>query len=71
MLVHVRNTKTDSLEQPPNGVRYLRVGGRRERHFAETSLQPRKLPENAARPTRRVHAVLGRGCAKHLDLEKN
>jgi hypothetical protein len=35
------------------------VGGRRERHFAGTSLQPRNLPENAATPTRRVHAVLG------------
>jgi hypothetical protein len=44
---------------PPNGVRYPRVGGRRERRFAGTSLKSRKLPENAATPTRRVHAVLG------------
>jgi len=32
--------------------------GMRERCFAGTSFQPRKLPENAATPTRRVHAVL-------------
>ncbi len=42
-----------------NGERYPRVGGRRGRHFAGTSLQPRELLENAATPTRRVHAVLG------------
>ncbi len=41
-------------------MRYLRVGGRRQRHFAETNFEPRKQPENAATPTRRVHAVLGR-----------
>ncbi len=40
-------------------MRYLRVGGTRQSRFAGTSLQPRKLPENAASPTRRVHAVLG------------
>ncbi len=40
-------------------MRYPRVGGRRQRHFAGTSFQPRELPENAATPTRRVHAVLG------------
>jgi hypothetical protein len=45
--------------QPPNGMRYPRVGGTRERQFAGTSFEPRKLPENAATPTRRVHAVLG------------
>ncbi len=43
----------------PNGVRYLRVGGRRGRRFVGISFQPRNLPENAATPTRRVHAVLG------------
>ena len=43
----------------PNGVRYPRVGGTREHHFDGTSLEPRELPENAATPTRRVHAVLG------------
>src|SRR5512135_227764 len=43
----------------PNGLRYRRVGGRRQRHFTGTNSKPRKLPENAATPTRRVHAVLG------------
>jgi len=41
-------------------MRYPRVGGTRERHFAGTDSKPRKLPENAATPTRRVHAVLAR-----------
>ncbi len=45
--------------QPPNGVRYPRVGGTRQRHFAGANFKPRKLLKNAARPTRRVHAVLG------------
>jgi hypothetical protein len=44
---------------PPNGLRYPRVGGMRQRHFDGNSFEPRKLPENAATPTRRVHAVLG------------
>jgi len=44
-----------------NGWRYLRVGGRRQRLFAGTHSKPRKLPENAVTPTRRVHAVLGGG----------
>jgi hypothetical protein len=35
------------------------VGGTRQRRFDGTSLKPRNLPENAATPTRRVHAVLG------------
>ena len=43
----------------PNGERYLRVGGTRQRHFDGTDSKPRNLPENAARPTRRVHALLG------------
>jgi hypothetical protein len=43
----------------PNGLRYPLVGGRRQRHFAGTNLKPRKVPENAPTPTRRVHAVLG------------
>jgi len=42
-----------------NGVRYPRVGGTRERCFDGTNSKPQKLPENAATPTRRVHAVLG------------
>ncbi len=48
------------LGVPPNGVRYPRVGGRRQRHFTGTSFEPRKLLENAQTPTRRVHAVLAR-----------
>jgi hypothetical protein len=44
---------------PANGLRYPRVGGTRERRFAGTNLKPRKELENAATPTRRVHAVLG------------
>ncbi len=47
--------------QVPNGERYLRVGGTRQRYFGGTSRQPRELPENEATPTRRVHAVLGAG----------
>jgi hypothetical protein len=35
------------------------VGGRRRRHFNGTRFKPHKLSENAATPTRRVHAVLG------------
>ncbi len=45
--------------EPPNGERYLRVGGTRQRCFAGTNFKPRKRLENAATPTRRVHAVLG------------
>jgi len=42
----------------PNGLRYPLVGGIRQCHFDGTSLKPRKLPENAANPTSRVHAML-------------
>jgi len=42
--------------QPPNGLRYPRVGGTRERHFDGTNLKPRKRLKNAATPTRRVLA---------------
>jgi hypothetical protein len=42
-----------------NGLRYPRVGGTRQRHFAGTHLKPHKLPKNAQTPTRRVHALLG------------
>ncbi len=41
-------------------MRYPRVGGRRQRHFAGTNLEPYETLENAATPTRRVHAVLAR-----------
>jgi hypothetical protein len=43
----------------PNGLRYRRLGGLRQRHFAGTNLKPRKVLENAQTPRRRVHAVLG------------
>ncbi len=49
----------DYLDERANGLRYPRVGGTRQRRFAGTSFEPKKLPENAATPTRRVHAVLG------------
>jgi len=45
--------------EAPNGLRYPLVGGTRQRRFDGTRLEPRKLPENAATPTSRVHAVLG------------
>ncbi len=41
-----------------NGMRYPRVGGMRQRHFAGTNFKPRNLLENAQTPTRRVHAGL-------------
>ena len=41
-------------------MRYPRVGGTRSRRFDGINFEPRKLPENAATPTRRVHAVLAR-----------
>jgi len=52
---------------PPNGLRYRRVistgsirqGGTGESCFGGTNFKPHKLPENAASPTCRVHAVLG------------
>jgi hypothetical protein len=43
----------------PNGLRYRRLGGRREHQFAGIHLKPRKVLENAQTPRRRVHAVLG------------
>ena len=43
----------------PNGLRYLLVGGMRQRPFDGINLKPRKLPENAQTPTSQVHAVLG------------
>ena len=46
------------LFRPPNGLRYPRVGGARQRCFDGINLKPSNLPENAATPTRRVHAVL-------------
>jgi hypothetical protein len=52
-----RNRPASRLQmenEPPNGVRYPLVGGTRGRHFDGTDLKPRKRPENAASPTRRV-----------------
>ena len=46
--------------------RYPRVGGTRERRFDGANFKPRKLLENAATPTRRVHAVLGAVERKNL-----
>jgi len=69
--------QTDPLQEKnvlSNGVRYPLVGGTRERCFAGTSSQPRKLPENAQTPTTmapayfagdRVHAVLGAVFVNH------
>ncbi len=50
---------TSICKELPNGERYPRVGGTRSHRFDGTRLEPRNLPENAASPTRRVHAVLG------------
>jgi hypothetical protein len=47
-----------------NGLRYPLVGGMRERRFAGTSFEPRKLPENAATPTSRICFVKGEKKAK-------
>jgi len=54
-----RNKLNSEPAEAPNGVRYPLVGGTRQRHFAGTNSKPRKLPENAQTPTRRVHAMLG------------
>src|SRR5687768_4070155 len=42
-----------------NGLRYPLVGETRQPHFDGTNFKPRKVPENPATPTSRVHAVLG------------
>ncbi len=47
-------------------MRYLQVGGTRQRHFDGTNLEPRKLSENAQTPTSRVHAVLGSDPSSHF-----
>jgi len=46
-------------KEPANGERYPRVGGVRQRRFDGANSKPCKRLENAATPTRRVHAVLG------------
>jgi hypothetical protein len=58
------------FDQAPNGLRYPRVGGTRSRRFDGTRSKPRKLLENAATPTRRVHAVLGGDGKWHNTLHK-
>jgi len=45
--------------EPPNGLRYPRVGETRCSHFDGTSFKSRKVPENAQTPTSQVHALLG------------
>src|SRR6266540_6683332 len=52
--------KITDTRRRTNGWRYPLVGGTRQRHFAGTHFRPRKLPETAATPTSRVHAVLAR-----------
>jgi hypothetical protein len=47
------------LSAAPNGSRYRRLGGTRQRHFGGNGFKPHKVPENAQTPTSRVHAVLG------------
>jgi hypothetical protein len=42
----------------PNGSRYPLVGGRRQRRFAGTSLEPEKCLKTRRVPASRVHAVL-------------
>ncbi|HEX5942349.1 MAG TPA: hypothetical protein VFY66_08730 [Anaerolineales bacterium] len=48
-------------------LRYLLVGGTRQRRFAGTNLKPRKVPENAQTPTGWVHVEdpAQRGCVGH------
>jgi hypothetical protein len=45
----------------PNGLRYLLVGGTKQRYFAGTVSKPRKLLENARPSLSRVNAVLAAG----------
>jgi hypothetical protein len=40
-------------------VRYLLVGGTRQRDFGGIHFEPRKVLKNAQTPTSQVHAVLG------------
>jgi hypothetical protein len=58
-ILFVKDSPYRSFHKQANGLRYPRVGGTRERHFNGISFKPHKLLENAATPTRRVHAVLG------------
>ena len=44
---------------PPNGLRYLRVGGRGQNFGSRILFGCRKSPKMAQNPTRQVHALLG------------
>jgi hypothetical protein len=57
-IFHLLFANITILREAPNGLRYPLVGGTRQRQFAGTSSKPRNMPENAATPTSRVHAVL-------------
>ena len=57
-------------DERANGVRYPRVGSRRQRHFDGTNLKPRKLLENAETPTRQVHALLARVIVNRRKTQK-
>ncbi len=54
---HSLNT-TYTLNGAPNGLRYLRWGGRRDAVRVEKA-EAKKTPETAQTPQRQVHAVLG------------
>jgi hypothetical protein len=54
-----KQTHSHVRDKRANGERYRLVGGTRQRHFAGINFKPRKVPENAATPTSRVHALLG------------
>ena len=45
--------------KPPNGLRYLRVGGTRKNSKSRKSPKPEKCSKMAQNPTRQVHALLG------------
>jgi len=45
--------------QPPNGLRYLRVGGRGLCLGTEKNSKPEKCLKMPQNPTRQVHALLG------------
>jgi len=47
------------VEGQANGLRYLLVGGMRQRRFDGTNFKPRETPENAQTSTSQVHALLG------------
>ena len=54
-----RESQTFKTTCAPNGLRYRRLGGLRERDFDGANLKLRKVLENAQTPRRRVHALLG------------